>query len=67
MLVQILAGFRRIITLPVISPKPTSFGSASGIVADFGDRKGTEIWMRRGGRRLRVEGSAPRGFIGGFT
>jgi hypothetical protein len=66
MLVQILAGFRRIITLPVISPKPTSFGSASGMVADFGD-KGTGIGVRRGRRRLRVEGSAPGGFIGGFT
>jgi hypothetical protein len=67
MLVQILAVFRRVITLPVIGPKPTNFGSVFEIVADLGDRKGIEIGMRHRGRRLRVDGSALGGFVGGFA
>jgi hypothetical protein len=65
MLVQILAVFCRVITLPVIGPKPTNFGSVFEIVVALGGRNGIEIGMRHGGGRLRVDGSAPGGIVGG--
>ena len=63
MLVQILAVCRRVITLPVIGPKPENFGSASEVVTDFGDRNGIEIGMRCGRRRL--EGMEVAAFFDG--
>jgi hypothetical protein len=71
MLMQIPAVFRCVLTLPVISPVPTSFGSASEIVSNLGDRKGIEIGVRYEGRRLRVDEGPPGGFarmqIDGFV
>jgi hypothetical protein len=64
---QILADFCHVITLPVIGPKPTNFGSVFEIVADLGDRKGIEIRIRSEGRRLRVDRSALGGFVGRFA
>jgi hypothetical protein len=65
MLVQILVVFCHVITLPVIGSKQTNFDSVFEIVVDFGGRNGIEIGMRYGGGRLRVDGSAPGGIVGG--
>jgi hypothetical protein len=37
------------------------------ITRSISSRKGTEIGMIHGGRRLRVDGNAPGGFVGGFV
>jgi hypothetical protein len=71
MLMYIITVFRRVITLPVVSPGPISFGSAFAIVGDLGDRKEIGIGIRHGGRRLRVDGGAQDRFarveVGGFA
>jgi hypothetical protein len=37
------------------------------IIRSISSRKGIEIGMRHGGKRLRVDGSAPGGCVGGFA